>query len=393
MTNNKPNCACLFPFLPCWYPLSPDDLIKKRRSNDIDKQIAKDKEEFNKTLRLLLLGAGESGKSTIIKQMQLIHVDKFSDTVRKQRRDDIRDNLADAIVSILGAMPKITPPVRLDNERHETMAKWVLDNATKQDFDYPSQFYEFTKILWKDTGVQATFERSNEYQLVDSAKYFLEKIDEIARDDYMPTDQDIIRCRVLTTGIYELSFQVKEINFQIIDVGGQRDERRKWFLCFNDVTAIIFVTACSSYNLVLREDPSKNRLKESLELFKIVWNNRWLCRISVIVFLNKQDLFREKILSGRSKLEDYFPEYKDFKTSHVERDEHPEVNRAKHFIKNEFEKISRLSNQSLQHRFYPHFTCAVDTDDVKRVFDVCQTVFDDCRKNIQIKHLIEHDLM
>jgi guanine nucleotide-binding protein subunit alpha len=62
--------------------------------------------------------------------------------------------------------------------------------------------------------------------------------------------------------------------FSMFDVGGQRDERRKWIQCFNDVTAIIFVTACSSYNMVLREDPTQNRLRESLDLFKSIWNNR-----------------------------------------------------------------------------------------------------------------------
>lgn len=62
----------------------------------------------------------------------------------------------------------------------------------------------------------------------------------------------------------------------MFDVGGQRDERRKWIQCFNDVTAIIFVTACSGYNLVLREDASQNRLRESLELFRSIWNNRYI---------------------------------------------------------------------------------------------------------------------
>lgn len=62
----------------------------------------------------------------------------------------------------------------------------------------------------------------------------------------------------------------------MFDVGGQRDERRKWIQCFNDVTAIIFVTACSSYNMVLREDPTQNRLRESLDLFRSIWNNRYL---------------------------------------------------------------------------------------------------------------------
>ena len=60
----------------------------------------------------------------------------------------------------------------------------------------------------------------------------------------------------------------------MFDVGGQRDERRKWIQCFNDVTAIIFVTASSGYNLTLREDPTMNRLRESLDLFGSIWKNR-----------------------------------------------------------------------------------------------------------------------
>lgn len=71
----------------------------------------------------------------------------------------------------------------------------------------------------------------------------------------------------------------------MFDVGGQRDERRKWIQCFNDVTAIIFVTACSSYNMVLREDPSQNRVKESLELFKSIWNNRCVHTLHSVIFI------------------------------------------------------------------------------------------------------------
>ena len=61
--------------------------------------------------------------------------------------------------------------------------------------------------------------------------------------------------------------------------------------------------ATSSYNMTLREDNSQNRLREALKLFNTIWNNRWLKTISVILFLNKQDLLREKIEMGRSKLE------------------------------------------------------------------------------------------
>lgn len=41
-----------------------------------------------------------------------------------------------------------------------------------------------------------------------------------------------------------------------------------------DVTAIIYVAACSSYNMVIREDNNTNRLRESLDLFESIWNNR-----------------------------------------------------------------------------------------------------------------------
>ena len=57
---------------------------------------------------------------------------------------------------------------------------------------------------------------------------------------YKPTEQDVLRCRVLTQGIFETKFSVEKVNFHMFDVGGQRDERRKWIQCFNDVTAIIF---------------------------------------------------------------------------------------------------------------------------------------------------------
>lgn len=68
------------------------------------------------------------------------------------------------------------------------------------------------------------------------------------------------------------------LHSSMFDVGGQRDERRKWIQCFNDVTAIIFVVASSSYNMVIREDNQTNRLQEALNLFKSIWNNR--CGVS-----------------------------------------------------------------------------------------------------------------
>lgn len=174
----------------------------------------------------------------------------------------------------------------------------------------------------------------------------------------------------------------------MFDVGGQRDERRKWIQCFNDVTAIIFVVASSSYNMVIREDNQTNRLQEALNLFKNIWNNRWLRTISVILFLNKQDLLAEKVLAGKSKIEDYFPEFARYTTPDdaiPELGEDPRVTRAKYFIRDEFLRISTASGDG-RHYCYPHFTCAVDTENIRRVFN-------DCRDIIQRMHLRQYELL
>ncbi|MED6278187.1 hypothetical protein CHARACLAT_021115, partial [Characodon lateralis] len=114
--------------------------------------------------------AGESGKSTIVKQMRILHVNGFNAEEKKQKIQDIKNNIKEAIETIVTAMSTLTPPVQLACPENQYKIEYVLNLVNQKDFDFPSEFYDHAKTLWQDDGVQACFERSNEYQLIDCAQ-------------------------------------------------------------------------------------------------------------------------------------------------------------------------------------------------------------------------------
>jgi hypothetical protein len=61
-------------------------------------------------------------------------------------------------------------------------------------------------------------------------------------------------------GIVENDFVIEGNKFKMFDVGGQRNERKKWIHCFENVTAVMFVAAISEYDQMLYEDESTNRV-------------------------------------------------------------------------------------------------------------------------------------
>jgi len=203
-----------------------------------------------------------------------------------------------------------------------------------------------------------TFLRQAEFQLNDSAKYYFESIDRLAADDYIPTEQDVLRSRAKTTGIIETEFIVEQTHFKMVDVGGQRSERKKWMHCFQDVTAVIFCVALSEYDQKLYEDDETNRMQESLKLFKEICNSRWFIETSMILFLNKRDLFEQKI--QRVDLKVTFDDYSGGCN----------YDNACAYIKDKFLQ----QNENPRKHIYIHVTCATDTDNIQVVFNAVKDI-------------------
>ena len=83
---------------------------------------------------------------------------------------------------------------------------------------------------------------------------FFDRIEDLFAVTYVPTDQDILRSRLKTTGITETIFDLGQLKYRMFDVGGQRSERKKWIHCFENVTALLFLVAISGYDQCLVED-------------------------------------------------------------------------------------------------------------------------------------------
>uniref|UniRef100_A0A8B9L4E1 Adenylate cyclase-inhibiting G alpha protein n=1 Tax=Astyanax mexicanus TaxID=7994 RepID=A0A8B9L4E1_ASTMX len=333
--------------------LSSEDKVAQERSKMIDRNLRDDGEKAAREVKLLLLGAGESGKSTIVKQMKIIHEAGYSEEECKQYKAVVYSNTIQSIIAIIRAMG------RLKIDFSDAARALDLNGYDEPAACCQNELAGIIQRLWKDGGVQACFSRSREYQLNDSASYYLNDLDRISSAAYVPTQQDVLRTRVKTTGIVETHFTFKDLHFKMFDVGGQRSERKKWIHCFEGVTAIIFCVSLSDYDLVLAEDEEMNRMHESMKLFDSICNNKWFTETSIILFLNKKDLFEEKI--KRSPLTICYPEYAGSNT----------YEEAAAYIQCQFEDLNKRKDTK---EIYTHFTCATDTKNVQFVFDAVTDV-------------------
>lgn len=73
------------------------------------------------------------------------------------------------------------------------------------------------EMLWKDKGIQQVYGMRSAFQLLDSTEYFFSHISRISQQDYVPTEQDVLRCRVKTTGIVETEFDLSNLKFRLFD--------------------------------------------------------------------------------------------------------------------------------------------------------------------------------
>jgi hypothetical protein len=253
-------------------------------------------------------------------------------------------NLVQGIKLILDAMEEWNGAFE-HREYYNFLSLFVSYPDIGEGEPFPGSYYEPLRLLWNDAGVQNTYKRGNEAAVPENMPYFFSDLDRFFDPHYQPTDADILRCRNKTTGIIETTFPIEDRTYRIFDVGGQRSERKKWIHCFEGVTAVLFLVSLSGYDSCLVEDKDANQMQEALMLFDSICNSKWFLRTAMILFLNKVDLFRTKIMT--SSIKRYFPDYEG---------DDQDFNGARNYFKQRFIRLNRSKVKEI----YPSFTNATD---------------------------------
>lgn len=348
------------------------------------------------THKVLLLGVGESGKSTVLKQFKILHQGGYTKDELHKMRPVIYKNLLEIASDICKARRKYKIPVGESDIKNfkdtirdvdefmntltlsiENRGDFITRNVPLEDAEVndivglPPKFFAYLAILWKTPATQALLKSKHRknFHLLGNASYFVDSLERISKPDYVPTVDDVLKARIQTSGIQETTVEMQEdnIKLKIYDVGGQRVERKKWIQCFSNVSILIFCVSLSDYDSPLEEDTKINALSESIQLFDSIVNSKWFVNTQVMLFLNKIDIFIKKL--KQSPLNNYFPEYSG------------DPDDAKASVKYILKLLKSRNRANLT--IYPHVTQATDSSNIELVFaTLAETVLENKIKNL-----------
>eukprot|EP01084_Bolivina_argentea_P062051 113462_1 len=358
----------------------------------------KNEENINENGKILLLGPGGVGKSTFMKQLDLltsrnVYLDMYTWSINYQIIDDMQ--------WVLKNLPTnaVTDPTLLNYINHDM--HWGYDykirnkcrscehmhlelsNDAEQaairiasvnwnDNELTVSIVNDIKCLWNEEIIRVIFESRSITALADTTPYFWNDIDRISQANYIPTHKDWLYENHRTTGIIQCKYSIDNIVYNVYDTGGQRCERRKWIHIYENVANVIFIASLNHYDKVLFEDYNSNAMDDAIELWDFICNNVWFTGSELILLLNKTDLFKEKIkkipITVCHSLAGFNGDFTDYEQTVT-------------YIKNVFENCNR-SNRKI----YILITCVVDINDFKYIFQDIQNIV--VNKSMQCNKLL-----
>jgi len=342
----------------------------------------KSKEQVEtRSLILSMVGLPGSGKSTLAKQLKLIQVgpNAFSTEELENFAEETRYNLFNGVQSLVKNIKK--KDAKLKRIKNSENRKYAEEFTALSFPDYKEilgeEMANHLIKLWNDKGIKEWVAEYGveEYERESQLTYVMSQLPRILMPNYLPTEDDCIRARQRTTGLSIVEYTTRDpkMNWKLIDMGGQKSERRKWQFGLRGSTGVIFCIALDEFD---RESETEgvSVIEEATDLFKQVATTSLQegDDKTVFLFLNKKDLFFIKL----RKMEKTFKDYKGGK----------DYSAALEYIKDKF--LSKLDDR-IKKKIHVHESCALDKGNVKKIFDrVMRTVHEN---SLQASGLIDKD--
>ncbi|KAF8013596.1 hypothetical protein BT93_I1449 [Corymbia citriodora subsp. variegata] len=300
--------------------------------------------------KLLLVGFDKSGASTIFKQAKILYGVPFSEDERQKYKLMIQINLYCYLGTLLEGRerfeketlkgkgksllidqpsssetmyPKETKLTYSLGPRLKGFSDWLLKAIASGNLEAIvlsacREYLPLVEELWKDKAIQATYNRRNKLQkLPRVATYFLERAVEISKEEYEPSDIDILYAEGITSSnglvSMEFSFPVSAksegyidsidlhyamMRYQLIRVHPRRlGENCKWLEMFEDVNIVLFCISLTDYDEFYEDNEGLliNKMMASKQLFESVVTHPTFYRKDFLLIMNKFDLLEEKI--------------------------------------------------------------------------------------------------
>lgn len=234
--------------------------------------------------KVLILGTSESGRSTMMKALTSVAGGKYTKKERLSFRNIIWTSVVTNAKTVLKAMEELKLP--LEHEGYKRHVQKLFNFQEKVDDELLPETIRSIQALWKDRGFEACYKRRNEYQLEENFAYYVNSVTRLGADGYVPTDEDILRLRIVSCGINTVCLSYKDLEYEVLDVGV---ERKHWVRTFPGVSTIVFMVDPTAYSKRILKDKSKTLIQESLEAFDYIVNSGWFLEAEFIIIFSKMD--------------------------------------------------------------------------------------------------------
>ncbi|KAI8899470.1 guanine nucleotide binding protein, alpha subunit [Globomyces pollinis-pini] len=323
--------------------------IQAEQSKKIDQYLRKEKERLeleDQDPKILILGSSDSGKSTFLKQLKILHGTGFSSEELKLSKMMLINNLLSICQRIIS---------EINDEIIVSVYQLILDfcqsGTVNISIGLPDDVVLQIIRFWEDRMVKDTLKRLGDL-IPATTSFFLDKFQTIVHPDYVLNHQDMLLFRSVTQTVSKSTFTIDTKTLHFFDVSGLKYHRKRWIPYFQHVNCILYVINLASYDQVLVEDGVTNRMRDALDLYSKIYHHDLLSRTDHILFFNKFDLYKIKI--QQNPIKSYFTDFQGQPNS---------VSDGANYFQDLFKQFNKKGDRSVS----VHLTCCTDTEVMKSI--------------------------